>query len=111
MEGSTSTLNRNRRVSRLSPREAYHELVSRSKEIAHLDSAMELAYWDQRTAIPAKGHAYRVRHLAALAKMRYRRFTDPRIADLLSIVESSSLMADPLSTESVNIREWRSTNG
>jgi Zn-dependent M32 family carboxypeptidase len=35
--------------------QAYRELSSRSREVAHLDSAMELAYWDQRTNIPAKG--------------------------------------------------------
>jgi carboxypeptidase Taq len=87
--------------------QAYRELSSRSREVAHLDSAMELAYWDQRTNIPAKGHAHRVRHLAAIAKMRYRRFTDPRIGELLSSVESSEMVHDPLSVESANIREWR----
>ncbi|MEJ2719271.1 MAG: carboxypeptidase M32 [Deltaproteobacteria bacterium] len=87
--------------------QAYRELSSRSREVAHLDSAMELAYWDQRTNIPAKGHAHRVRHLAAIAKMRYRRFTDPRIGELLSRVESSEMARDPVSVEAANIREWR----
>ena len=83
------------------------KLVSRSREISHLDSAMELAYWDQRINVPAKGHAHRVRHLAALWKMRYRRFTDSRIGDLLAIAENSSFMDDPESVEAVNLREWR----
>lgn len=87
--------------------DAYRELSSRSREISHLDSAMELAYWDQRINVPAKGHAHRVRHLAALAKMRYRRFTDSRIGDLLTIAENSSFTEDPLSIEAVNLREWR----
>ncbi len=87
--------------------QAYKDLAARSLEIAHLDSAIDLAYWDQRTHIPAKGHAHRVRHLAALAKMRYRRFADPRIGNLLEIVEDSSLVADPISIEAVNVREWR----
>ncbi len=87
--------------------EAYRKLVSRSREISHLDSAMELAYWDQRINVPAKGHAHRVRHLAALWKMRYRRFTDSRIGDLLAIAENSPFMDDPASVEAVNLREWR----
>ncbi|MDQ7782095.1 MAG: carboxypeptidase M32 [Desulfomonilaceae bacterium] len=87
--------------------QAYKDLMSRSREIAHLDSAMELAYWDQRTNIPARGHAHRVRHLAAMAKMRYRRLTDPRIGDLLSTVEDSSLIDDRFGVVSVNVREVR----
>ena len=87
--------------------QAYKDLMSRSREIEHLDSAMELAYWDQRINIPARGHAHRVRHLAAMAKMRYRRLTDPRIGDLLSIVEGSSLIDDRMSVMAVNVRELR----
>ncbi len=91
----------------MNPLQAYRDLMSRSREIAHLDSAMELAYWDQRTNIPARGHAHRVRHLAAMAKMRYRRLTDPRIEELLSTVEDSSLVDDRPSVISVNVRELR----
>jgi carboxypeptidase Taq len=91
----------------MNPIEAYEELAKRSREIAHLDSAMELAYWDQRTNIPAKGHSHRVRHLAAMAKMRHRRFTDARIEELLEAVENSSLEKDPMSIASANVREWR----
>lgn len=87
--------------------QAYEELVKRSREIAHLDSAMELAYWDQRTNIPESGHRHRVRHLAAMAKMRYRRFTDERVEELLSNVEASSMVQDRASVANANIREWR----
>jgi carboxypeptidase Taq len=87
--------------------QAYEELTKRSREIAHLESAMELAYWDQRTSMPYKGHAHRVRHLKAIAKMRYRRFIDPRIDEMLSTVESSSMVRNSMSIESVNTREWR----
>lgn len=93
--------------SAMNERQAYQELLSRSREIAHLDSAMELAYWDQRINVPVKGHAHRVRHLAALAKMRYRRFTDSRIGDLLSTIENSGFIENPLTVQGVNIREWR----
>jgi carboxypeptidase Taq len=87
--------------------EAYEELITRSREVAHLDSAMELAYWDQRTNMPDKGHAHRVRHLAAMEKMRHRRFTDSRIDTLLSVVENSAMVKNPSSVEYANIREWR----
>jgi len=87
--------------------EAYQRLVSHSKETAYLGSTIAVLNWDQRTQIPAKGHAHRVGQLATLAKMRHKMVTDPIIAEMLSVIEGSELTRDSLSIEAVNIREWR----
>lgn len=92
---------------RITAHDAYERLVNRSREIAHLDSAIELSYWDQRTNIPARGHAHRARHLAALTRMRHRRMREKKIEGLLRAVENSSYTSDPSSVHAVNIRLWR----
>jgi len=89
--------------------QAYEELLSRGKETAYLVSAMSVLNWDQRTHIPPKGHPHRVAQLVTLAKIRHQKMTDPRIGELLSVVEGSDLVKDPLSVEAVNAREWRRT--
>ena len=97
------------KATRITADEAYESLLNRSREIAHLDSAIELSYWDQRTNIPKRGHAHRVRHLAALARMRHRRMSEKRVGDLLKSVEDSPYARDPFSASAVNIRLWRRT--
>jgi carboxypeptidase Taq len=89
--------------------QAYEELLSRSTETAYLVSAISVLNWDQRTHIPPKGHPHRIAQLAELARERHRKITDPRISELLNVVENSVLVKEPLSVEAVNIREWRRT--
>jgi carboxypeptidase Taq len=91
------------------PTQAYEQLRTRSKDMAYLGSAIAVLHWDQRTMIPNKGHSLRAGQLSALAGMRHRMATDPRIDEDLRAVEGTDLVADPLSPEAVNIREWRRT--
>jgi carboxypeptidase Taq len=87
--------------------EAYEWLVSHSKEIGYLDSMRSLLGWDQRTHIPSKGHAHRAAQLASLAGLLHSMVTDPKIGEMLDLVEQSDLVRDRLSAEAVNAREWR----
>jgi carboxypeptidase Taq len=89
------------------PRTAYESLISELKEIALLSSVASVLGWDERTQLPTKGTEHRARQSALLAKMIHQRFTATRIGDLLSTVEQSPLVADPLSDEAVNARETR----
>lgn len=91
----------------MTPTEAYEQLLTRSRDIAYLGSAIAVLHWDQRTVIPRKGHAHRAGQLAALAGMRHRMATDPRFDEELTAVEGTDLVSDPLSPEAVNVREWR----
>ena len=91
----------------MKPHEAYDWLVGHSKETAYLDSMRSLLSWDQRTQIPEKGHRHRAAQLATMAGLVHNRMTDPRIGEMLARVEDSELVADALSVEAVNVREWR----
>ncbi len=88
-------------------RTAYESLISELKEIGLLSSVASVLGWDERTQLPPKGTDHRARQSSLLAKMIHQRFTATRVGDLLSAVEQSSLVSDPLSDEAVNARETR----
>ena len=89
------------------PRTAYLELLRRSREIALLGSCSAVLSWDQQTFMPPAGTTFRGEQLAFLAGLSHQKATDPLLGELLTIVESSELMADPSSVEAGNIRELR----
>lgn len=57
--------------------------------------------------MPRAGVQHRGEQMALIAGLAHDRATDPRLGDLLGIVEGSSLVADPESVEAVNVRERR----
>ncbi|MFZ2448213.1 MAG: carboxypeptidase M32 [Syntrophobacteraceae bacterium] len=89
------------------PKKAYQWLVEHHRETARYDSIRELLGWDQRTCLPPAGQSHRAAQLATLAGLLARRKTNPKIGEMLAEVEGSGLVHDPLSDESVNVREWR----
>ncbi|MEW6529434.1 MAG: carboxypeptidase M32 [Thermodesulfobacteriota bacterium] len=91
----------------MTPQEAYEELAQREKDTAYLSSTTALLHWDQRTQIPPKGHSHRINQLTFLARLIHNRRTDPRIGELLAVLEKSAFTTDPLTVEAVNIREWK----
>ena len=88
-------------------KQAYDRLIEIRKEVALLKSCSSILKWDQETYMPARGTAHRAEQLALLAKIAHERFTHPQVGELLARCEKSHLTADPLSTESVNVREIR----
>jgi carboxypeptidase Taq len=91
----------------IEPKEAYDELIRRSREVATLASCSAVLGWDEQTYMPAGGAAHRGNQMAMLAGLQHERATDPRIGELLAIVEGSALSAGPGSAEAANIRELR----
>src|SRR5665213_3292217 len=86
---------------------AYEELVRLARERAILGSCTALLAWDEETYLPRGGAAFRADQLAYLAGLEHEKATDPRLGDLLTDVDNSDLVSDPLSDAAVNIREWR----
>ena len=86
---------------------AYDELIRRTREQALLGSCSAVLGWDEQTYMPTGGAALRGDQMALLAGLTHERATDPRIGELLSIVEGSSLTAEPRSATAVNTRELR----
>jgi len=91
----------------MTPQEAYRWLLEHSRETAYLASFARLAGWDQATYIPKKAHAHRAQMQAVLAKLLHQRATDPRIGEMLAVVEGSNWLGLPDAVEAVNLREWR----
>jgi carboxypeptidase Taq len=83
--------------------DAYAELIRRCREDAHVSSAASLLSWDEETYMPRGAAAYRGEQLAYFAGLLHQRATDPRVGELLAIVEASDLVANPDSIEAVNI--------
>lgn len=91
----------------MTPRDAYDQLVQRSRDRALLSSCLELLSWDELTCMPRGGIAQRARQMAYLAGLLHDQATDPRLAELLAVVEDSDLVDDPLTPPAVNARVWR----
>jgi carboxypeptidase Taq len=85
----------------------YDELIQRCREVALLSSCETLLGWDELTHMPHGGWKYRSDVMAYLAGLQHERNTAPRVGELLNVLESSPLMADPLAPTAVNIRELR----
>ncbi|RDI96653.1 carboxypeptidase M32 [Meiothermus sp. QL-1] len=90
----------------MTAQEAYQWLLQHYRESAYLESFGKLAGWDQATYLPRKGQAHRARMQAALARLLHQRATDPRIGEMLAVVEASDLGGQD-SVEAVNVRGWR----
>lgn len=88
-------------------KDSYEKMSTHSREMTHLGSATAVLHWDQRTQIPRKGHESRAQVLSTMAGIIHGMATDPRIGDLLGIMENSELTKEPTGIEAVNIREWR----
>lgn len=90
----------------MTPREAYSELLRRSRERSLLGSCLELLGWDELAAMPAGGVSFRGRQMSYLAGLLHRQLTDPVLGDLLSAAEGSDLTADPHGVTGANLRLW-----
>ncbi len=88
-------------------REAYEQLVRKARELAVLSSCSALLHWDEQTYMPRGGAVHRGDQAALLAGLHHERATDPRIGELLTIVEGSELVADGDTPPAVNTRELR----
>lgn len=91
----------------MSGQKAYEELVKRVREISILASCGSVLGWDEQTYMPRGGAELRSEQLGLLSGMTHDQFTDPRIGELLSELEQSDLVKDPVSEAAVNSRELR----
>ncbi len=91
----------------VTPEKAYEELIEKYREITILGSCNALLGWDERTYLPRAGTEGRSKQVALLSGIAHEKFTSPRIGELLSIIEASSLIADSSSDAAVNVKEIR----
>ena len=86
---------------------AYRELIRKVREESLLTTCEALLEWDEETHMPPGGVENRGEQLALLAGLLHERGTDPRLGELLTLLEGSELLADAHSPEAVNVRELR----
>lgn len=84
---------------------SYQELLGRARELALLDSFLELLDWDELTYMPRGGVAHRGAQMAYLAGLRHEKGTHPRLGELLAAVENTEVMRDV--DAAANVRELR----
>jgi len=65
-----------------------NELRARLQEVASLEHASAVLYWDQATYMPPGGAPARARALALLDRLSHERFTDPEIGRLLDALQA-----------------------
>ena len=88
---------------------AYDELIHQSKEQALLGSCSALLSWDEQTYLPQDGAGHRSGQMALLAGLHHERATDPKIGELLEMLEGSDWPVQVDSVPAINIRELRRT--
>jgi len=91
----------------MDPHEAYSELIRRTRDLSYLASTSSLLGWDEQTFMPEGGAFHRSAQMGLLAGLHHERATDPKLGELLAVVESSDLVAEPTSPAAVNARELR----
>jgi carboxypeptidase Taq len=87
--------------------QAYDELLRRVREETLLTTVEALLDWDEETYMPPGGVENRSEQLALVAGLLHERGTDPRVGELLAIVEHSDLVADAGGPAAVNVRALR----
>ncbi|MFO0879387.1 MAG: carboxypeptidase M32 [Gemmataceae bacterium] len=88
-------------------KQAYEELIRRTREAATLASCGAVLSWDEATYMPRQASAYRGEQMGLLARLGHDMATAPIIGELLSEVEQSDLVQDPVGDAAVNVREIR----
>ena len=91
----------------MSAQKAYQDLIKRVKEVSLIGSCAGVLGWDERTKMPPAGAEHRANQLALLSGMAHEKFTNQKVGELLSEVESSDLVKNAESIEAVNARELR----
>ena len=87
----------------ITPAQAYHELIERSRELNRINAIGNLAGWDQQVYMPPGGSPARAEMVAFATKLYHQKLTEPRFGELIKIAQSGSLSAG----EAANLREWR----
>jgi carboxypeptidase Taq len=93
----------------LNAKAAYDELIRAAREESLLASCTALLGWDEQTYMPKGGVSHRGNQMALLAGLHHQKATDPRIGELLEVLEASDVLGDSNSAASVNVREVRRT--
>ena len=86
---------------------AFDQLCDYSRETALLNSIEGLLGWDERTKMPPRAGEYRAEQITYMAGKIHRRWTDPRLGDLLGELVGSPLAEDRHSDVGATIHQLK----
>ncbi|MDO9538133.1 MAG: carboxypeptidase M32 [Thermoplasmata archaeon] len=87
--------------------ESFKELKEMLAEITDIGSAAAVLGWDQAVNMPPGGAPARGRQLAALGKVTHEKLINPRVGELLKVLQTHEQSLDYNSNESSLIRNTR----
>src|SRR5512136_1380400 len=82
---------------------AYDELLTKSKELAILQSTTALVNWDMETKMPPKALNLRSQQMALLELMGHKMLTNPRVGKTIESIEKDSGYIDMDQTQRRNV--------
>jgi carboxypeptidase Taq len=88
------------------PQATLKELLERMAELADLGGAQALLSWDQETYMPKGAQQARASQSSTLGAMIHRRFTDPRVGEMLAELRANSEALDPDARIAVERVSW-----
>lgn len=83
----------------------YDSVCQHVRQIGLFTSIEELLGWDERTTMPGAGAEHRAEQMTAVSGMIHDRWQDPRLAEWLSELKSSPLVADQESDTAATVRD------
>ena len=89
------------------PDHAYAELDRLSRDAAVLSSCLVLLEWDEQVTMPRGGVEHRAAQTSLLAGLLHDRTSDPRLDELLHVVEAAAPDRADEDAVTVNVREMR----
>jgi carboxypeptidase Taq len=87
--------------------ESYNELLSRSKKLVLLSSAISILHWDLETKMPPRGLEQRSEQLAVLDVMAHHELISPDVARMLDAIEGHKDVASLDSVQRRNVHLFR----
>ena len=87
--------------------DSYDQLLERSKKLTVLGTTAALAGWDMQTYMPAKGIGLRSEQLSLMSILYHQALTDPKVAELLDMIERSKEYADLNDMQKRNVHLMR----
>ena len=82
-------------------------MLERSKKLTVLGTTAALAGWDMQTYMPAKGIGLRSEQLSLMSILYHQALTDPKVAELLDMIERSKEYADLNDMQKRNVHLMR----
>jgi carboxypeptidase Taq len=83
----------------------YNKLLTKTKEVVHLNNISGIVFWDKEVMMPEKGNTQRADEVALFSGILHDRETDPEIGSLLQVIQGQNnyTQFSPVKKRNVNL--------